>query len=274
MIKEWYKKWQVWLGVAVALLLILGCVLGFSAASAANHRKAAIEDYIALQEELNSKWFSEGAISYIDSDGAIEIVREHKGDSLTIDGITGITEDQITADTLAFETNSPVIVYDYLEDGHLFGLQVGYPDQESRATYYDGNSKVAELVEKRINEADTFAQTSFDAILQSRCTELSESLSADSETQWIDEAYYKIEDGKVWIIAKQKPGYGMHTNRTESAYEAVKDYWEECAEWDTRLLRVPVGYRFLTSDGQIDLEASSPIASYYASPRSYDQEGA
>lgn len=33
MIKDWYKKWQVWLGVAVALLLILGCALGFSAAS-------------------------------------------------------------------------------------------------------------------------------------------------------------------------------------------------------------------------------------------------
>lgn len=274
MIKDWYKKWQVWLAIASVVAVVLVCVFASTLIGSSNHRKAAIEDYIALQEELNSEWFGEGAISYIDSDGIIEIVREQKGDSLTINGIAEIREDQITADTLAFETNSPVIVYDYLEDGYLFGLQVGYPDQESRATYYDANSKVAELVEKRINEADAFAQTSFDAILQSRCTELLESLSADTETKYIDEAYYKIEDGKVWIIVKQKPGYSMHGHRTESAFEAVKDYWAESAEWDTRLLRVPVGYRFLTSDGQIDLEASSPIASYYVSPRSYDQEGA
>ena len=259
MIKDWYKKWQVWLGVAVALLFILGCVLGFSAAGAANHRKAAIEDFVCLYEEIYPESYPKGSITWIEKDGTVEITRTQAdgNPSLLNFGIEQVREDQMTADMLAFEIGCPVITYDRLNDSSLFAIQIGYPDSESRNAGIDSNQTIQSRITSVANEARNSIEAKQDELLQELCHDI-KAVYGDT----ISKTSFNIDESAVNVSVVLAQGYSFTGN-----IDSTKEYWNNVAAEDSRILQKEIHFRFYSSDGVLQLEAGSPMIEYFITPR-------
>lgn len=259
MIKDWYKKWQVWLGVAVALLFILGCVLGFSAAGAANHRKAAIEDFVCLYEEIYPESYPKGSITWIEKDGTVEITRTQAdgNPSLLNFGIEQVREDQMTADMLAFEIGCPVITYDRLNDSSLFAIQIGYPDSESRNAGIDSNQTIQSRITSVANEARNSIEAKQDELLQELCHDI-KAVYGDT----ISKTSFNIDESAVNVSVVLAQGYSFTGN-----IDSTKEYWNNVAAEDSRILQKEIHFRFYSSDGVLQLEAGSPLIEYFITPR-------
>lgn len=259
MIKDWYKKWQVWLGVAVALLLILGCVLGFSAASVANHRKAAIEDFVCLYEEIYPESYPKGSITWIDKDGIVEITREQADSdpSLLNFGIEQVREDQMTADMLAFEIGCPVITYDRLNDSSLFAIQIGYPNSGSRNAGVNGNQTAQSRINSVVNEARITIEGKQDELLQELCHDI-KAVYGDT----VSKASFNTDESAVDVSVVLAPGYSF-----AGIIDSTKEYWNNVAAEDSRILQKEIHFRFYSSDGVLQLEAGSPLIEYFITPR-------
>lgn len=229
MIKDWYKKWQVWLGVAVALLLILGCILGFSAAGAANHRKAVIEDFVYLYEDIYPESYPEESITWIEKDGIVEITRTQAdgNPSLFNFGIDQVREDQMTADMLAFELGCPVITYDYLSEGSLYAIQIGYPDSESRNAGIDSNQTIQSRIISVVNEARSSIEEKQDGLLQEFCHDIK---AAYGDT--VSKTSFDIDESAVNVSVVLAQGYSFTGN-----IDSTKEYWNNVAAEDSRLLQ-------------------------------------
>ena len=259
MAKVWYQKWQVWLSVAVALLLILGCVLGFSAASAANHRKAAIEDFVCLYEEIYPESYPKGSITWIEADGIVEITRKQADcviDLLSFE-IGRVKEDQMTADMLAYELGCPVITYDYLSDGYLCAIQIGYPDSESRNAGTDRNQAIQPRIISVVNEARNSIEAKQDELLQDFCQ--------DIKAAYGDEVFktsFDIDGSVVNVSVVLAPGYSF-----AGSIDSAKEYWNDVAAEASRILQKEIRFRFYSSDGVLQLEAGSPLIEYFITPR-------
>jgi len=258
-IKDWYKKWQVWLGVAVALLLILGCVLGFSAAGAVNHRKAAIEDFVCLYEEIYPESYPKGSITWIEKDGTVEITRTQAdgNPSLLNFGISHVEEDQVTADMLAYELNCPVITYDYLSDGSLYVIQIGYPDSESRNAGIDSNQTIQSRIASVVDEARINIEAKQDELLQELCHDI-KAVYGDT----VSKASFNTDESAVDVSVVLAPGYSF-----AGIIDSTKEYWNNVAAEDSRILQKEIHFRFYSSDGVLQLEAGSPLIEYFITPR-------
>lgn len=260
MIKDWYKKWQVWLGVAVALLLILGCVFGFNVVNASNHRKATIEDFISLNEELYPNWYPKGSISWVDDGQVVEIERIQSDNDSSLfyhGGIEYVREDQMTADMLAFQLDCPVITYDRLSDGALYAVQVGYPDSESRNTEEEDNSIVWPKINAVINEARNDMANKQNGLLQELCNDLKADIGAAASKVEFD-----VDGDTVNVSVTLAPGYGF-TKGTDSTEQFLKTLASE----DSRILQKAVIFRYYSNDGSLLLEVESPSVKYYINPR-------
>lgn len=259
MIKDWYKKWQVWLGVAVALLFILGCVLGFSAAGAANHRKAAIEDFVCLYEEIYPESYPKGSITWIEKDGTVEITRTQAdgNPSLLNFGIEQVREDQMTADMLAFEIGCPVITYDRLNDSSLFAIQIGYPDSVSRNAGISSNQTIQSRITSVANEARNSIEAKQDELLQELCHDI-KAVYGDT----VSKTSFNIDESAVNVSVVLAQGYSFTGN-----IDSTKEYWNNVAAEDSRILQKETHFRFYSSNGVLQLEAGSPLIEYFITPR-------
>lgn len=253
----------------VTMSIVLALVLMGCAGDSTSQRKAAIEDFVSLQEELFD-CYPDGSISYSDEGPFVEIkrVQDWGVDTSAADlsYLSYVAEDQLTADMLASRIGCPVLTCDYDKDGHLFSLQVGYPDEKSRTEGLTPEGAVKERMDEITQEADDFALSRREKLLDARCaTLLSE--TATSGASGFASATYATEPGGIWFDIIEAPGYGFRAYKTDEGYAEAVEAWRSCAEYDTLLLRDNVGYRFYTSDGELDLEASSPMLDYYMNPR-------
>ena len=249
----------MWLGVAVALLFILGCVLGFSAAGAANHRKATIEDFVCLYEEIYPESYPKGSITWIEKDGTVEITRTQAdgNPSLLNFGIEQVREDQMTADMLAFEIGCPVITYDRLNDSSLFAIQIGYPDSVSRNAGISSNQTIQSRITSVVNEARNSIEAKQDELLQELCQDIK---AAYGDT--ISKTSFDIDESAVNVSVVLAQGYSFAGN-----IDSTKEYWNNVAAEDSRILQKEIHFRFYSSNGVLQLEAGSPLIEYFITPR-------
>lgn len=253
----------------VMMSVVLALVLTGCAGDSASQRKAAIEDFVALQEELFD-CYPDGSISYSDEGQFVEIKRvQDWGEdtsSADISYMSHVAEDQMTADMLASRIGCPVLTCDYDKDGYLFSLQVGYPDERSRTEKLTPEGAVKERMDEIAQAAEDFALSRREKLLDARCAALL-SETAKSDGYGFASATYATEPDGIRFDIIEAPGYGFRAYKTDEGYAEAVEAWKSHAEFDTLLLRDNVGYRFYTSDGELDLEASSPMLDYYMNPR-------
>lgn len=253
----------------VTMSVVLALVLMGCASDSASQRKAAIEDFVSLQEELFD-CYPDGSISYSDEGLFVEIKRVQdwgEGTSAAdLSYISHVAEDQVTADMLASRIGCPVLTCDYDKEGYLFSLQVGYPDEKSRTEGLTPEGAVRERMDAITQEADDFALSRREKLLDARCAALLSETAASGGYGFASATYATESDG-IWFDIIEAPGYGFRAYKTDEGYAEAVEAWRSYAEIDTLLLRGNVGYRFYTSDGELDLEASSPMLDYYMNPR-------
>ena len=253
----------------VTMSVVLALVLMGCASDSASQRKAAIEDFVSLQEELFD-CYPDGSISYSDKGPFVEVKRVadwgEDTSAADLSYLSGAVEDQLTADMLASRIGCPVLTCDYDKDGYLFSLQVGYPDEKSRTEGLTPEGAIRERMDEITQEANDFALSRREELLDARRAKLLLETANDG-TNCYTSATCTVEPDGIWFNITEAPGYGFRAYKTDEGYAAAVEAWKNYAELDTLLLRDSVGYRFHTSDGELDLEASSPMLDYYMNPR-------
>ena len=266
--KKWFKTW--WLWAIVALISIAAFLLSilFSNNSNVANRQNAVENYISLHEELYADYYPQGSITFSDKGDFIEIKHVEGGEfsKATGRGVLGyILEDQQTMDMLASHVGSPILALYYMEDGYLHSMEIGYPDSETRRNKPFPDGKVKDRLAEITASAEEYVTKNSEHILDARCAEILSDTTAYGEYGYA-EATYAIEPDGIWINVIEAPGFGFRTYMSDEDYAERVEAWTEYAERDARLFQRGFGYRFYTSEGELDLEASPPKLDYYINP--------
>lgn len=250
---------------AAIIALFIATSLAGCISNTNNERRAAIEDYIELEEELAS-YYPAGSISFADRGSFFEIKRVTDfGSSSDLSYIEAVEQDQLKADMLAFQIGCPVLTCDYDRDGYLVALQVGYPDTETRKSGVSPEGALKERMDELAAAADGFALSNRSRILEEHSAIiLSEKSGGD---YCFTDVSYEITPDGIWFNLVQPPDRGYRAYMTDEEFANAVDTWTDHAESAALSLRDSVGYRIYTSDGELDLEASSPMVGYYMNPR-------
>lgn len=228
-------------------------------------REAVIEDYIELEEELTS-YYPAGSISFSDKGSFFEIKRVADfGSSADLSYIEAVEQDQLKVDMLAFQIGCPVLTCDYDRDGYLVALQIGYPDAATRKSGGNPEGSLKERMDELTAAADNFASSNRSRILEEHSAIIL-SVKSDGDYCFTDVSYEIAPDG-IWFNLIQPPNRGYRAYMTDEEFANAVDTWTDHAESATLSLRDSVGYRIYTSDGELDLETSSPMIDYYMNPR-------
>lgn len=273
--QDWYKTWWTWSIAAGVLACVLVLSVVLPAVSASKERQAAIENYINLEVELSPKAAEETeyGTSYVVSGDYID-----QGDFVEVDfhqtefrpyeaseDVVRIAGDQITADMLASDINCPVMRCDYAEEGFLFSIQIGYPYGDSQGVDERTKQAISNRLEDLNDEAEGFAIPKRDEILQARCAELLAETSESGDRGFADVSY-SIDSNGAWVNATLNPGLSF------TSVDGRKRIYSSIAQMDTRLLRQNVGYRFYLDNGELTVEAYSPMQSLLVDPRNESTE--
>lgn len=266
--KKWFKTWWLWAIVALVSIaaLLLSIILNNN--SNAADRQNAVENYISLHEELYADVYPQGSITYSDNGDFIEIKHVDGGElskATSMSELVYILEDQQTMDMLASHVGCPVLALYYTEDGYLHSAEIGYPDSETRQSKPFPDGKVKGRLTEVTTSAEDYITKNNEHILDARCAEILSRTTADGEHGYV-EATYAIEQDGIWVNVVEAPGFGFRANMGDEEYTDRVEAWTEYAKTDARLFQRDFGYRFYTSEGELDLEASSPKLDYYINP--------
>lgn len=263
--KRWFKTWWLWAIVALVSIaaLLLSIILNNN--SNAADRQNAVGNYISLHEELYTDYYPQGSITYSDNGDFIEIKHVEFGKATVRSDLGYILEDQQTMDMLASHVGSPILALYYTEDGYLHSAETGYPDSEARQSKPFPDGKIKDRLAEIIASAEDYIAKNSKYILDARCAEILSETTAYGEHGYAEATYVMEPDG-IWINVVEAPGFGFRAYSSDEEYAEHVEAWTEYAKTDARLFQQGFGYRFFTSEGELDLEASSPKLDYYINP--------
>lgn len=263
--KKWFKTWWLWAIVALVSIaaLLLSIILNNN--SNAADRQNAVGNYISLHEELYTDYYPQGSITYSDNGDFIEIKHVEFGKATVRSDLGHILEDQQTMDMLASHVGSPILALYYTEDGYLHSAETGYPDSEARQSKPFPDGKIKDRLAEITASAEDYIAKNSKYILDARCAEILSETTAYGEHGYAEATYVMEPDG-IWINVVEAPGFGFRAYSSDEEYAEHVEAWTEYTKTDARLFQQGFGYRFFTSEGELDLEASSPKLDYYINP--------